>query len=45
MEESGLGLAEVKAIVNADAGRVRAKSKLGEGTLFAIYLPRTQENY
>ncbi|HDM10315.1 MAG: hypothetical protein JRI39_07855 [Deltaproteobacteria bacterium] len=45
MEGSGLGLAEVKAIVNAHGGRVTAKSKPGEGTVFTIYLPRTQENY
>jgi len=35
----GLGLATVQCIVKHDGGYVRAESQLGEGTVFAIYLP------
>ena len=35
----GLGLAIVSKIIESHKGRVQVKSKLGEGTCFAIYLP------
>ena len=36
---TGLGLAMVKAIVNAHKGIIRVTSKQGEETIFSIYLP------
>jgi signal transduction histidine kinase len=37
---SGLGLAVVKHIVDAHQGRIEVKSKVNEGTTFAIILPQ-----
>jgi signal transduction histidine kinase len=36
---TGLGLPIAKTIVEAHGGRIEAKSRLGEGTRMAIYLP------
>lgn len=38
----GLGLAAVKAIVQAHSGRVAVKSTLGKGTTFTIRIPKKQ---
>lgn len=35
---TGLGLSIVKTLVEAQAGRISAKSKLGEGSSFSVYL-------
>jgi len=35
---TGLGLAIVKTLVDAQGGRINAKSKLGRGTSFVVYL-------
>ncbi len=35
---TGLGLAIVKTLVDAQGGRINAKSKLGKGTSFVVYL-------
>jgi PAS domain S-box-containing protein len=37
---TGLGLAIVKGIVEAHLGRIEVKSKLGEGSVFTVYLPK-----
>lgn len=37
---SGLGLAFCKKIVEAHAGSIEVKSKVGEGTVFTVILPR-----
>ena len=37
---TGLGLAIVQQIVDRAGGTIRVKSVLGEGTTFAVYLPR-----
>lgn len=39
---TGLGLAIVKTLVDAQGGRINAKSKLGEGTSFVVYLQYQQ---
>ena len=44
-EGSGLGLAEVKAIVNAHRGRITLESQPGQGTIFTVYLPKTHHNH
>jgi len=35
----GLGLTMVKWIINAHKGSIDVKSKLGEGSIFSIYIP------
>ena len=37
----GLGLAVVKAIVEAHGGRVLLESELGKGSVFTVILPKT----
>ncbi|MGQ9651226.1 MAG: hybrid sensor histidine kinase/response regulator [Phycisphaerae bacterium] len=39
---SGLGLAIVQSIVEEHGGRVQVESKLGQGTVFTIFLPLTE---
>jgi two-component system sensor histidine kinase BaeS len=41
VNQSGLGLAIVRALVLAHGGRVVAESELGKGTKFKIFLPAT----
>jgi signal transduction histidine kinase/DNA-binding NarL/FixJ family response regulator len=41
-EGAGLGLAIVKALVEGQGGRIYAKSKLGQGSSFTVYLRFTQ---
>lgn len=41
-EGSGVGLAVVKAIVEAHAGRVLVESKLGRGSTFNVILPKSE---
>ena len=41
---TGLGLAIVKHIAQAHGGRVTVESRLGEGSLFTIHLPRDSEH-
>ncbi|HMZ07385.1 MAG TPA: ATP-binding protein [Anaerolineales bacterium] len=38
---TGLGLSICKQIVQGHGGRIEVKSKMGVGTVFVIYLPRT----
>ena len=42
-EGFGLGLATVKAIVEAHGGRVLVKSALGKGSVFEVILPKDRE--
>ncbi len=39
---SGLGLSIARALVEAHGGRIEVKSKLGQGTVFTIALPKSQ---
>ena len=41
---TGLGLALVKHIVNRHRGRLKIESQLGEGSVFAVYLPAASED-
>ena len=41
IEGFGLGLAAVKAIVEAHGGRIVVESELGKGACFTVFLPRT----
>jgi two-component system phosphate regulon sensor histidine kinase PhoR len=41
---TGLGLAIVKHIAQAHGGHVTVESRLGEGSLFSIHLPRDPEH-
>ena len=43
IEGFGLGLAAVKAIVEAHGGRVLVESKLGKGSSFRVILPQTEQ--
>ena len=40
---TGLGLSICKQIVQGHGGRIEVKSKIGVGTVFMIYLPRTSK--
>lgn len=40
---TGLGLSICKQIVQGHGGRIEVKSKIGVGTVFMIYLPRTNK--
>ena len=43
-EGTGLGLSVVHGIVKSHRGGVRVKSRLAEGALFEIYLPKSDKN-
>ncbi|MFN8411777.1 MAG: ATP-binding protein [Anaerolineales bacterium] len=40
---TGLGLSICKQIIYGHGGRIEVKSKIGVGTVFALYLPRTSK--
>jgi signal transduction histidine kinase len=40
---TGLGLSICKQIIHGHGGRIEVKSKLGVGTVFMVYLPRTSK--
>ena len=40
-EGSGIGLATVQRVIQGMGGRIEVSSKLGEGTVFSIYLPKS----
>lgn len=42
-EGYGIGLATVKAIVEGHGGRVKVESRLGEGTMFTVTLPKRRD--
>jgi PAS domain S-box-containing protein len=42
-EGTGLGLAVVHGIIESYGGKIQVESKLGQGTVFTIYLPVTQK--
>jgi two-component system sensor histidine kinase BaeS len=41
VNQSGLGLAIVRALVLAHGGQIVAESELGKGTKFKVFLPAT----
>ena len=41
----GLGLATTYSIIDRHGGHIDVKSKVGEGTIFTIYLPVVVEKY
>jgi nitrogen-specific signal transduction histidine kinase/ActR/RegA family two-component response regulator len=44
-EGTGMGLAMVHGIIESYGGRITVESKIGEGTVFTIYLPITKKRY
>lgn len=41
--ESGIGLTVVKSLVEAHGGEVKVSSRLGQGSIFTVYLPNKKE--